>query len=93
MLKVKWLTEKLEGAGIIAAPLSGDSSKDDRAEIMRRLQVQPNQCVLVLRLTTAFFYCFFLLLFIYCFYVSLFFYCVKLFVVIALVFKNERYTE
>ena len=69
MLKVKWLTEKLEGAGIIAAPLSGDSSKDDRAEIMRRLQVQPNQCVLVLALTTAFFivfsYCFLFIAFMY----------------------------
>lgn len=36
---MNWLTERLETVGIIAAPLSGDSSKDDRAEIMRRLQV------------------------------------------------------
>lgn len=34
-----WLTEKLGGMGIIAAPLSGDSSKDDRKEVMKRLQV------------------------------------------------------
>lgn len=38
--QVNWLTERLESAGIIAAPLSGESSKDDRAEIMRRLQVK-----------------------------------------------------
>ena len=37
--QVNWLTERLETVGIIAAPLSGESSKDDRAEIMRRLQV------------------------------------------------------
>ncbi|CAM9543273.1 unnamed protein product, partial [Scytosiphon promiscuus] len=37
-IQVNWLTERLETVGIIAAPLSGESSKDDRAEIMRRLQ-------------------------------------------------------
>ncbi|CAM9570343.1 unnamed protein product, partial [Choristocarpus tenellus] len=36
--QVEWLTDKLSEVGIIAAPLSGESSKDDRAEIMRRLQ-------------------------------------------------------
>ncbi|CAM9821560.1 unnamed protein product, partial [Phaeothamnion confervicola] len=35
---VTWLTDKLGEAGIIAAPLSGLSSKEDRTEIMRRLQ-------------------------------------------------------
>ena len=33
--------------GIIAAPLSGESSKDDRAEIMRRLQVMLHPIVVV----------------------------------------------
>ncbi|CAN0186690.1 unnamed protein product, partial [Ectocarpus fasciculatus] len=37
-IQVNWLTERLETVGVIAAPLSGESSKDDRAEIMRRLQ-------------------------------------------------------
>ncbi|CAM9358555.1 unnamed protein product [Chrysoparadoxa australica] len=36
--QVNWLTEKLEGSGIVAAPLSGKSEKDDRSEIMKRLQ-------------------------------------------------------